>query len=177
MLRRTALAATVASGALAIGGVALVIPTGASAASPDSVVDSAVAAVDPSPDGGSARPAHKRLLTDAERAQLRSTGHVSITRQTRKHGTVTVVVQRGEVMAITPTSIRLRSKDGFAHSYAITPKTKVREKGQPVDLSDLKVGERAMVVALQTTNGDVARRISCIRSAGAAAPAGTASRT
>jgi hypothetical protein len=148
MLRRTA--ALVTSGALALGGVALLIPTAASA-------QQDVAAT-----------ARAGKLTPAERHELRSTGHLKLTRQTKKHGTVTVLVQRGVVTALTPTSISLRSKDGYGHSYVITAKTKVREKGTAVPLSDVKVGERAMVIALVTKQGDVARRVSCLRPAAAA---------
>jgi len=51
------------------------------------------------------------------------------------------------------------------HTYAVTDKTKVRQKGQPESYGDLKVGERVMVVALHTKTGDVARRIGCLRAA------------
>ncbi|MCU1587674.1 MAG: hypothetical protein JWN31_1167, partial [Frankiales bacterium] len=68
MLRRTALTATVAAGVVAIGGIALVVPTGADAASPDPVVAALdTAAGDPTPDGTAAAPARRSLLTDAER--------------------------------------------------------------------------------------------------------------
>ena len=170
MSRRTAVAA-VLSGAVALGGVAVLVPHGASAAATGSaLVQQADAA---------ARGGHARLLTQAQRTELRTTGHLSLTKKTKKHGTVTVLVQRGEVTALSPTSISLKSKDGFSHSYAITDKTKVRERGQTVDLGDVKVGERAMVVALQTKQGDVARRIGCLRPGKAAAnpaasPAGPA---
>jgi DNA mismatch repair ATPase MutS len=149
MLRRTA--ALVASGALALGGAAVLVPTSASA---QQDVASATAAAN--------------KVKPAERQELRKSGHVKITRQTKKHGTVTVLVQRGVVTAVTPTAISLKSKDGYSHSYVITAKTKVREKGAAVPLSDVKVGERAMVVALVTKQGDMARRISCLRQAAAA---------
>ncbi len=154
MSRRTAVTAVLA-GAVTLGGVALLVPGGASAAVTGSAL---VQQADAAAGGG-----HARLLTQAQRTELRTTGHLSLTKKTKKHGTVTVLVQRGEVTAMSPTSISLKSKDGFSHSYAITDKTKVRERGQAVDLADVKVGERAMVVALQTAKGDVARRISCLR--------------
>lgn len=156
MLRRTALARTalartalaVTAAAVAVSGAALLVPHPADAAT------QLVASAD-SP--------QQKLLTDAQRRQLRTTGHVTVTRATKHRGTVTVLVQRGKVDAVTPTSITLTSKDGYHHTYAITPQTKVRERRQPVDLGDLKVGERAMVVALHTGAGDTARRISCLR--------------
>ncbi len=143
MLRRTAILAT--TGALALGGVAVLVPTSASA-SQDSV----------------AQVAKGKLITAENRQELRQTGHTTITRQTKKHGTVTVVVQRGEVTAVSPTSISLTSKDGYAHTYAITDKTKVKQRRVTVDLADLKVGARAQVIAVK----DTARRITFLKAAG-----------
>lgn len=156
--RRTALAVT--AGALALGGTALLVPSPAGASSTEGIVASAGAAPDSQ--------GRHRLLTPAQRRELRSTGHLIVTKHTRKHGTLTVLVQRGEVTAVSPTSISLTSKDGYPHTYVISDKTKVREQGQTVALSEVKVGERAMVIALQTKDGDVARRISCLRPAAAA---------
>ena len=158
MLRRTA--ALVTSGALALGGVALLAPSSASAQSDGAQVSSQLADQLGAQGNGRAR-----LLTPAQRRELRSTGHLSITKHTPKHGTLTILVQRGEVTALSPTSISLKSKDGFSHSYVITDKTKVRDEGEAVQLSDLTVGERAMVIALVTKDGDVARRISCLQPA------------
>ena len=63
---------------------------------------------------------------------------------------------------ISTTSITLKSKDGYSHSYTVATTTKVREKRVAISVGDLKVGERAMVVALRTKDGDVARRIACV---------------
>ena len=161
MLRRTA--ALVTSGALALGGVALLVPRPASATQ---TADQVAAQADPGQQGQQGR---ARLLTPELRQQLRQTGHITLTRHTRRFGNVTVLVQRGVVTAVSPTSISLRSKDGYEHTYVVTSRTKVRERRQPVPLSDLTVGERAMVVALQTAQGDVARRISCLRPAASGA--------
>ena len=158
MFRRTA--ALVTTGALALGGVALLVPHPADASQTADQVANQLG------DQGNGR---ARLLTPAQRQELRSTGHITLTKHTKRHGDITILVQRGEVTAISATSISLRSKDGYSHTYVITDRTKVREHRQPVDLSDLKVGERAMVIAIQTPNGDVARRISCIRQAAAGA--------
>lgn len=110
-------------------------------------------------------PARHRSLTDAQRQQLRSTGHLSAVVHTKRFGDITALVQRGTVEAVSPTSITLRSKDGYQHSYVVVPRTKVREKGQPITMANLKTGERVMVVAVHTAKGDVARRISCVREA------------
>ena len=128
MNRRT-VTAVIASGALGLGGVALLVPQPASAA--DQAVSNVSASVD---DRGTVTGRHK-LLNPAQRQELRSTGHLTLTVHTKKHGTVTVVVQRGEVTALSPTSISLRSKDGWTPTYVVTDKTRVREHRQPVDYS------------------------------------------
>lgn len=147
MFRRTA--ALVASGAVALGGVALLVPHPASAA--EQVVTSL---------GVQAQgKGHGKLLDRAQRRELGQSGHVTISRDTKKHGTVTVLVQAGDVTAVSPTSVTLRSKDGYTHSYTLTAQTKVREKGAKVALSAVKVGQKALAVALQTKDGDNARRL------------------
>lgn len=158
VLRRTA-TALVVTGALAAGGTALLAPS--AAASPEQSVAAVSAAVGVDPSAGAARA--RRLLTPERRRELRTTGHLSLTVDTRKRGTVTVLVQRGEVTALSPTAITLRSKDGFTHTYVVTDKTKVRLKGQPEPYRDLRVGERVIVVAVHTKAGDVARRIGWLR--------------
>ena len=118
LLRRTA--ALAATGALALGGAALLVPSSADAT--------------PKTD-------------HANRQQLRTTGHTTIT------------VQRGRVTAVSPTSISLTSKDGYAHTYAITAKTKVKQHRVAVALSGLKVGAPAQVIA----DADTARRITFLK--------------
>ena len=120
---------------------------------------------DPARPAANGTAAHARGLTPQQRATLRSTGHLSVVRHTRKHGDVTVLVQRGVIEAVDATSIRLRSKDGYVHSYVISGVTKIRERRQPVAVSKLHAGERAMVLAVTTPSGDVARRIACLRPA------------
>ena len=120
---------------------------------------------DPTKPAANTTAAQPRMLTPQQRATLRSTGHLSVVRQTRKHGAVTVLVQRGVIEAVGATSITLRSKDGYTHSYVINAVTKVRERRQRVAVGALHIGERAMVVAVATPHGDLARRISCLRPA------------
>ena len=106
---------------------------------------------------------HHRLLTAQQRQTLRSTGHVEVVRHSRKHGDVTLEVQRGAITALTPTTIPLLSKGGYRHTYLLTPATTVREKGKAENVSDLTAGERVMVVAVHSPTADVARRINCVR--------------
>ena len=151
---RTALAAT--TGFAVLTGAGLVAGTAASASASSRSVPHAATG-------------KHQLLTADQRAQLRRTGHVTTVRHTAKHGDVTVLVQRGVVVDVSATSITLRSKDGYPHTYVINAKTKVVERRARVSVADLHAGERAMVVAVQTPKGDVARRISCLRDPKAAA--------
>ncbi len=123
------------------------------------------AIADPTRPAAHSAAAQARGLTPQQRATLRSTGHLSVVRHTRKHGAVTVLVQRGVIESVDATSITLRSRDGYEHSYVINAATKVREHRQPVAVGVLHTGERAMVVAVTTPHGDVARRIACLRPA------------
>ena len=120
---------------------------------------------DPTSPAAASATTQAHALTPAQRATLRSTGHLSVVRHTRKHGDVTVLVQRGVIEAVDATSITLRSRDGYQHNYVISAVTKVRERRQPVAIGTLHTGERAMVVAVTTPHGDVARRIACLRPA------------
>ena len=125
-----------------------------------------------SPSGGTTsgkHHSHHRLLTAGQRQTLRSTGHVEVVKHTRKHGDVTLEVQRGAITALTPTNITLLSKGGYSHTYVLTPATIVREKGKTENVTDLSAGERVMVVAVHGPTGDVVRRINCVRAAANAA--------
>jgi hypothetical protein len=148
MFRRTA--ALVASGAVALGGVALLAPNAASAA------DQAVTSVAHQATGKG----HGRLLDRAERQELRRTGHVTVIRETKTHGAVNVLVQVGAITAISPTAVTLASKDGYTHSYLLTAKTKIKQRGADLSLTAVEVGQKALVVALQTKQGDLARRLA-----------------
>ncbi len=81
-------------------------------------------------------------------------------------GARTVAVQRGEITKVSPASITLKSIDGYSSTYAIDSATRVRAKGQPETVADLKVGQRAMVFADKTDTGFVAKRIGCLREGG-----------
>jgi hypothetical protein len=65
-----------------------------------------------------------------------------------KDGKPAVVdVQRGQVTAVSATSITLKSEDGFTASYAVSADTKVRVGGAQKAMGDVKVGNNAGVVA------------------------------
>ncbi len=70
---------------------------------------------------------------------------------------VTVAVQRGEVTAVSASSIGMKSKDGYAASYAVNDDTRVRVDGDRAEISDVKTGDQAWLVARKS--GDTATAI------------------
>lgn len=60
---------------------------------------------------------------------------------------VTVDVQRGDVTAVSASSVTLRSEDGFTATYAIAKDTKVRINAKGSTAAQVKTGDKAMVTA------------------------------
>ncbi len=131
-------ALTIATGVVvataAIGGVAYA--EGATPA-PSAPATSAAAGTTPAK---AKHPARARLHRLAERAL-----HGQFTVE-RKGAPVVVDAQRGDVTAASPTSITVRSKDGFITSYALTAQTKVRSGGKPASVTALASGKHVAVV-------------------------------
>lgn len=73
-----------------------------------------------------------------------------------KNGPVTHQAVRGEVTAVTATSITVRAKDGFSLTYTVGADTKVRErsqgKGVASTIGAVKVGAKALVTGVGATN-------------------------
>lgn len=67
-----------------------------------------------------------------------------------KTGYVTMDAQRGSVTAVSPTSLSLKSADGFTATYALTAQATVRNNGTAGTLADVKVGGDATVVAMKS---------------------------
>jgi hypothetical protein len=83
----------------------------------------------------------RRLLARAE--------HAVVTVRT-KTGTEVIDLQRGQVTAISPTSVTVKSTDGFSATYAVTSTTKARKTGQPSDIGNVTDGDRVLVRATQS---------------------------
>ncbi len=98
----------------------------------------------------------------AKRALAQRAVHGDFTVKT-KDGYQAVALQRGTVSAVSATSISLRSPDSFSATYVVTTSTVVREKGKPVAITDIKVGDRAVVLAKHTGTTLTATRIMCLR--------------
>jgi hypothetical protein len=79
------------------------------------------------------------------RALLNRLEHGELTLRTKK-GDVTVDVQRGTVTAVSPTSITVKSLDGYTHSYAVTSATKVRVGKQRGAISGVHAQDKVLLV-------------------------------
>ncbi len=80
----------------------------------------------------------------------------------------TLVVQRGEVTAVSATSITVKSADGFTQEYAVTADSKIRVAGGGGAIGDVKVGDAVGVRATKSGStvtvdnlvaGDAARMV------------------
>jgi hypothetical protein len=60
-----------------------------------------------------------------------------------------VVFQRGPAEQAGPTSITVKSADGFTATYAIGAETKVRKNGEAATAADLQAEDRIYVVAVK----------------------------
>ena len=70
---------------------------------------------------------------------------------------LTVYHQRGTVTAVSATSIALKSEDGFVATYAVNDETRVYRDRKPARIGDVKVGERAGVMAVKSGETKLAR--------------------
>lgn len=71
---------------------------------------------------------------------------------------VTVVSVRGEVTAVSATSITIKAEDGFTATYAVTADTKVR--GHDVDkIADVKVGDKGGAIGTKSGSTVTARAV------------------
>lgn len=70
-----------------------------------------------------------------------------------KAGDRTVDVQRGVVTAASPTSVTVRSTDGFTQTYAFTPISKVHKQKAKSQPSAVAVNDRVGVVAAKGAQG------------------------
>jgi hypothetical protein len=88
--------------------------------------------------------AHRALARRAEHGEVVLHG---------KGGDRTVDVQRGVVTAASPTSVTVRSTDGFTATYAFTAASKVRKQKTASQPSAVAVNDRVGLVAVQGPQG------------------------
>jgi hypothetical protein len=87
-------------------------------------------------------------------------------------GTRTLLYVRGEITALSASSVTVTLSDGTRASLAVAPTTRVREKGRDIKPADLSTGDRAMVFGLRNPDGSyTATLIRCVREGARRAPA------
>lgn len=93
---------------------------------------------------------HRALARRAEHGEVALHG---------KGGDRTVDVQRGVVTAASPTSVTVRSTDGFTATYTFTPTSKVRKQKAASQPSAVAVNDRVGVVAAKGPQGLTVTRL------------------
>ena len=171
-MRRTLLALGL-SGTLALGGLALAgcgaNGAATTAAASADIADEALAlqqvgfdtgltdSPSPSASAGSGDAPHGRQV----RKYLRkNTLHGEVTIQTRTQGTKTIVVQRGEVTAVTATQVTVKSTDGYTLIWTVSDKVKVVQDKKAVDKTALKTGEQIGLAGTKDGSATDARLIA-----------------
>jgi hypothetical protein len=96
-----------------------------------SLPPAAVAQPTPSPDGSGSGSGHGDMLAGV----LHGEGIV----QTKK-GPIRVAMQNGEATALTPTSVTVRSSDGYTRTWAVGDDLKVYDKRHTLQPGALKAG-------------------------------------
>jgi hypothetical protein len=87
-------------------------------------------------------------------------------------GARTLLYVRGEISALSASSVTVTLSDGTRASMAIAATTRVREKGKDIKAIDLSTGDRAMVFGLRNSDGSyTATLIRCVREGAKRAPA------
>ncbi len=82
-------------------------------------------------------------------------------------GDKTIDYQRGRVSALTPTTVTVTSRDGFAGTYTFGPKVKVTKGKQPSATNQIEVGDR---VGLAAVTGPAGLQAVRVHDAGAKPP-------
>lgn len=93
---------------------------------------------------------HAGLLARAE--------HGEVTLNGPKHQVVDV--QRGQVQSASPTSITVKSEDGFTATYTVAGTTKVRKAAKAAAISDVATGDKVLVIATKNGSTLTATRIA-----------------
>ena len=95
------------------------------------------------PTNGPAKHRHHGLLARTE--------HGQVTVRT-KTGTEVVDLQRGQVTAVSPTSITVKSQDGFSATYVVDSTTTVRKTGRPSAIGSVADGDNVVIAAVHSAN-------------------------
>ena len=136
MTKRTKIALVAGTAVLALGGIGGGVAIASGTTTPATTAATTAAAA----------PAHPHRA----RGLLRRAEHAEVTVRT-KQGDRVVDVQRGQVTAVSPTSVTVRSKDGFSATYKVAGTSKVRSKKKQSSIAAVHANDRVVVVASAST--------------------------
>jgi hypothetical protein len=94
----------------------------------------------------------------ARRLLRKNTMHGEVTVLTRQ-GVKTVAAQRGAVTAVTPTSVTVKSTDGFTATWTFADKLVVRQDRRPAERAAVVVGAQVGVAGPKTGAARTARLV------------------
>jgi hypothetical protein len=154
----TALSTVALAGAVGVG-VASADPT----TSPTPSATAAAPTTAPAQPGQKAdrkadRMADRKADRKGKRDLLQRALHGEVVLGGKKHRVVDF--QRGEVTAVSSSSITVKSTDGFTATYVVDAKTKVRQAKQQAAIGDVKTGDKVRVVATKDGSTLTANRIA-----------------
>ncbi|MFI9386025.1 DUF5666 domain-containing protein [Kutzneria sp. NPDC052558] len=92
------------------------------------------------------------------RALLGRVSHGEVTLRGKNHRVVDV--QRGQVQSVSPTSLTVKSDDGFTATYTVDADTKIRKAGKASAITDVHNGDTVAVVATKSNGADTATRVA-----------------
>jgi hypothetical protein len=140
-MHRTAIAVSAVAAVVLVGsGVAVAEAATPATPAPSSTTSSA-------PTAGAAAKKHARVPL-----------HADAVRRGPKGTFVTHDLQRGDITAVSATSLTMRSADGFTRTYVLDATTKVRIGKATAAAGDLKVGEKVRVRGVQAGSTWTAKR-------------------
>jgi hypothetical protein len=140
MTKRTKLVLAAGAAALALAGVGggVAFASGGTSGTSTAPASSAAATAGTTP----AHPHRPRAL-------LSRVEHGEVTVATKK-GDQVIDVQRGQVTAVNPTSVTVRSADGFTGTYTVAGSSKIRVNRQASSITDVHDGDRVALTALRS---------------------------
>ena len=77
-----------------------------------------------------------------------------------KNGDQVIDVQRGQVAAVSATSVTVRSEDGFTATYAVDSTAKVRVQKKASTITNVHTGDKVTLVATHSGTTDTLRRLA-----------------
>ncbi|HEX4700993.1 MAG TPA: hypothetical protein VH352_02590 [Pseudonocardiaceae bacterium] len=154
-MKRTKITLVTATAVLAMagGGIAFAAGSGGSAMPTTTPTATGPAAGAPAAGTPAAHGKHKA------RGLVGRVEHGEFTVHT-KTGDQVVDVQRGQVTAVSATSVTVKSQDGFTATYAVGGDSKIRVKKQTAAISGVHTGDRVFVAALKNGGTDTVRGIA-----------------